>query len=309
MRGYVTAYDAETGKQVWRFYTVPGDPAKDRTSSIRRRSWRWPPRPGPASGGSRRRRHGVGLHRLRPRARPALHRHRQRLAVEPAASAAPGGGDNLFLVLDRRARSPTPASTSGTTRRRPARTGTTPPRSRSSLADLTIDGDAAQGVMQAPKNGFFYVLDRATGKLISAESSTDAADEWADRRRCPSTGRRLDRNGRPLREPEARYRGGAALVRPARSARTTGTRWRSARRPASSTSRRTPSLFADEANTNAVPRTASEQRRRRLRRQPEAPASAPPARRSRASSSPGIRWRNTRSGVLSIPYFWNAAAL
>ena len=28
VRGYVTAYDAETGQQVWRFYTVPGDPSK-----------------------------------------------------------------------------------------------------------------------------------------------------------------------------------------------------------------------------------------------------------------------------------------
>ena len=28
VRGYVTAYDAETGKQLWRFYIVPGDPAK-----------------------------------------------------------------------------------------------------------------------------------------------------------------------------------------------------------------------------------------------------------------------------------------
>ena len=27
MRGYISAYDAETGKMAWRFYTVPGDPA------------------------------------------------------------------------------------------------------------------------------------------------------------------------------------------------------------------------------------------------------------------------------------------
>ena len=28
VRGYVSAYDAETGKLAWRFYTVPGDPSK-----------------------------------------------------------------------------------------------------------------------------------------------------------------------------------------------------------------------------------------------------------------------------------------
>ena len=28
VRGYVTAYDADTGKLVWRFHVVPGDPSK-----------------------------------------------------------------------------------------------------------------------------------------------------------------------------------------------------------------------------------------------------------------------------------------
>jgi cytochrome c553 len=37
------------------------------------------------------------------------------------------------------------------------------------LADLEIDGEQRKVLMQAPKNGFFYVLDRATGELISAE--------------------------------------------------------------------------------------------------------------------------------------------
>ena len=48
IRGYISAYDAETGKLAWRFYTVPGDPR----SRSRTRPWRWPRRPGAASGGS-----------------------------------------------------------------------------------------------------------------------------------------------------------------------------------------------------------------------------------------------------------------
>ncbi len=40
------------------------------------------------------------------------------------------------------------------------------------LADLTIDGAQRQVLMQAPKNGFFYVIDRTTGELISGEDAT-----------------------------------------------------------------------------------------------------------------------------------------
>ncbi len=47
------------------------------------------------------------------------------------------------------------------------------------LADLTIGGQARRVVLQAPKNGFFYVLDAATGKLISAEKYIPL--DWAER--------------------------------------------------------------------------------------------------------------------------------
>ena len=81
VRGYVSAYDAETGKLAWRFYTVPGDPveaageqgARARAADLE----------GQRLVEVRRRRHGVGFDRLRSRAEPALRRHRQRLDVEP----------------------------------------------------------------------------------------------------------------------------------------------------------------------------------------------------------------------------------
>ena len=83
VRGYISAYDAETGKLAWRFYTVPGNPAdpveaadpEDRREDLERQLV-----------GTRRRRHGVGWHRLRPEAEPRLLRHRQRLAVESRVS-------------------------------------------------------------------------------------------------------------------------------------------------------------------------------------------------------------------------------
>ena len=47
------------------------------------------------------------------------------------------------------------------------------------LADLLIDGETRKVLMQAPKNGFYYVLDRATGKVISAEKFVRVT--WAER--------------------------------------------------------------------------------------------------------------------------------
>jgi quinohemoprotein ethanol dehydrogenase len=62
------------------------------------------------------------------------------------------------------------------------------------LADLAIDGQTRKVLMQAPKNGFFYVLDRATGEFISG--TPYVAQNWAEG---------LDVKGRPIVKPEARY--------------------------------------------------------------------------------------------------------
>ena len=131
VRGYVSAYDAETGKLAWRFYTVPGDPAKGRTA--RRRTTRSRKLAQPTWFGKWYEYGGGGtvwdsivydqeLDQL-------VRRHRQRLAVESTLSLRRQGRQ---LVLARAcSRSiPTPANTFGTTRNRRARRGTTPPRSR-----------------------------------------------------------------------------------------------------------------------------------------------------------------------------------
>ncbi|OYZ22999.1 MAG: PQQ-dependent dehydrogenase, methanol/ethanol family, partial [Novosphingobium sp. 16-62-11] len=62
------------------------------------------------------------------------------------------------------------------------------------LADMEIAGKPRKVLMQAPKNGFFYVIDRTNGKFISGNAY--APVNWA-------TG--LDANGRPIENPEARY--------------------------------------------------------------------------------------------------------
>ena len=164
VRGYVTAYDAETGAQVWRFYTVPGNPSEPfEHPELETAAETWTGEWWEVGGG------GtawdsmaydpeldllyVGVGNGSPWTR--LHR-------------SPDGGDNLYL--------------SSIIALRPA-TGrlvwhyqTTPgdnwdytATQHIMLADLEIDGRERQVLMQAPKNGFFYVLDRATGELISAE--------------------------------------------------------------------------------------------------------------------------------------------
>ena len=115
---------------------------------------------------------------------------------------SPGGGDNLYVCLDPRAAPRHRRAASGTTRRRPATPGTSPSTQHMILADLAIGGAPRKVLMQAPKNGFFYVLDRATGELISAEkfaevtwaTGVDLASGPADRDRDRALpGRRPDR--------------------------------------------------------------------------------------------------------------------
>ena len=83
VRGYITAYDVETGNQVSRFYTVPGDPGAGSSPQ------RWPPlrRRGKARRGGKPAAEGLrGGHGLRSRPRPAVLRHRQRLHLVPRAA-------------------------------------------------------------------------------------------------------------------------------------------------------------------------------------------------------------------------------
>jgi quinohemoprotein ethanol dehydrogenase len=191
VRGYVSAYDAETGKMAWRFYTVPGDPAKPYESlalAAAAKTW---------FGDQYWKLGGGGTVWDAMAYDPELD-----LLYIGVGNGSPwnrkvrsaGKGDNLFL--------------SSVVAIRPE-TGeyvwhyqTTPgdewdytATQHIMLADLTIDGKPRRVLMQAPKNGFFYVLDRATGKLISAKPFIPL--NWATGV-DPAT-------GRPIENPDARY--------------------------------------------------------------------------------------------------------
>ncbi|HEX6995215.1 MAG TPA: PQQ-dependent dehydrogenase, methanol/ethanol family [Gammaproteobacteria bacterium] len=190
VRGYVSAYDAETGELVWRFFTVPGDPAlgfENETMAMAAETWNgewW--RLG--GGGT------VWDSMAYDPELDLLYIGTGNGSPWNQALRSPGGGDNLFLssivALD-----PDDGSYVWHYQTTPGETWDYTATQPIVVADLTIDGVERRVVMQAPKNGFFYVLDAKTGELISANNF--AAVNWA-------TG--IDpETGRPIENPAARY--------------------------------------------------------------------------------------------------------
>ena len=190
VRGYVSAYDAETGDMDWRFYTVPGNPADGfETETLEMAAETWSGEWWTIGGG------GTVWDSMSYD--PELD-----LLYIGVGNGSPwnhtfrsnGEGDNLFLTsivaLD-----PDDGSYVWHYQTTPGETWDHTSTQQMILADLEIDGEERQVIMQAPKNGFFYVLDRATGELISANNFTPTA--WATH---------IDmETGRPVETPEARY--------------------------------------------------------------------------------------------------------
>jgi quinohemoprotein ethanol dehydrogenase len=115
---------------------------------------------------------------------------------------SPGGGDNLFLssilALD-----PESGEIRWHYQTTPADNWDFTATQHMILADLPIEGSLRKVIMQAPKNGFFYMLDRETGEFISAEAYVPVS--WADG---------VDATGRPIRSRSGDYEDGLALVSP-----------------------------------------------------------------------------------------------
>ena len=204
VRGYVSAYEAETGELAWRFYTVPGNPADGPDGAASDEAFArfagatWHGNWWEMGGGGTvwdaivydaefdQLLIGVG------NGSPWNHRAR-----------SAGRGDNLFLAsilaLD-----PDTGAYKWHYQQNPGETWDYTATQQITLADLTIDGKVRKVLMQAPKNGFFYVIDRSNGKLISAEAY--APQNWAER---------IDvATGRPVERPEARFADAPRLTFP-----------------------------------------------------------------------------------------------
>jgi quinohemoprotein ethanol dehydrogenase len=172
-RGYVTAYDLETGKQAWRFYTVPGDPKKPfEHPEMEMASKTWDP--------DSRWEFGMG-----GTAWDALvYDPELNLLYVGTGNAAPWNrskrspkkGDNLFLstIL---AINPDDGRLVWHYQEVPSEQWDFTATQHIMLSKLTLGGVERQVLMHAPKNGFFYVLDRKTGELLSAEKYEDVT--WA----------------------------------------------------------------------------------------------------------------------------------
>ena len=202
-RGYVSAYDARTGKKVWRFYVVPGDPKKPQANpalTAALKTWN--------TGGKYKwwQIGGGGA----PWNSMAYDPDLKLLYVGTGNGdpwnrdiRSPGGGDNLYLssILALQVKTGKLAWYYQTT---PGDTWDFDSTADIILADLKIGGKLRHVLMQAPKNGFFYVLDRETGKLLSAKPF--AVVNWA---------KGIDlKTGRPIENPDARYKDKMAVVMP-----------------------------------------------------------------------------------------------
>lgn len=190
VRGYISAYDARSGKLVWRFYTVPGDPALPyETPQLREAAKTWTGDLYWKLGG------GTVWDGIAYEPKTNLVYFGTANGTPWVAEArSPGGGDNLFLNSIIAVNADTGAY-AWHYQETPAESWDFDATSPLVLADLTFDGQQQRVVMQVSKNGFFYALDAATGKLLRADKFTTVT--WASH---------VDlQTGRPVENPEARF--------------------------------------------------------------------------------------------------------
>lgn len=189
-RGYLAAYDAANGKELWRWWAVPGDPAlgfEQPELEMAAATWNgewW------LTGGGGTPWDGI----LYDPVTDLVIFGTGNGAPWPAEVRSPGGGDNLFTASI--------VAVEAKTGKYVWHYQATPLDSfdfdntqQLVTADLMINGESKHVVMQAPKNGVFYVIEAATGKVLSADLYVPSAN-WM-------TG--FDENFRPILNPEANY--------------------------------------------------------------------------------------------------------
>lgn len=190
VRGYITAYDAASGAQKWRWFTVPGDPSKPfEDASMEKAAKTWDPagKWWEAGGG------GTAWDTM------AFDPELNLMYVGTGNGSpwarkkrSPAGGDNLYLAsivaLD-----PDTGAYKWHYQETPGDNWDFTSTQPMILADLKIDGKPRKVILHAPKNGFFFVIDRRTGQFISAQNFVEV--NWA---------KGYDKAGRPIETEIAR---------------------------------------------------------------------------------------------------------
>jgi quinohemoprotein ethanol dehydrogenase len=191
VRGYVSAYDADSGKMLWRFYTVPGDPSQPFEAPILEQAAKtWHGEWWKLGGG------GTVWDSM------AYDPELDLLYIGTGNGSpwnqqyrSPGGGDNLF-ISSIVALKPDSGEYDWHYQSTPGETWDFTATQHILLAELDIQGQRRKVLMQAPKNGFFYVIDRSNGQLISAKPFVQV--NWA---------KEIDvKTGRPVENAAARFK-------------------------------------------------------------------------------------------------------
>src|SRR6056297_3476137 len=198
-RGWVTAYDAETGEEAWKFWIVPANPADGfENAAMEMAAETWTGEWWKHGGG------GNAWHGFTYDAElDMLYIGTGNGSPWNRKIRSPGGGDNLFLSSIV-ALNPATGEYIWHYQTVPGDTWDYNSNMDIVLTELTIDGEDRKAILHAPKNGFFYVIDRKTGKLISAEPYVETT--WASH---------IDmETGRPVEVEGSRYENTPADITP-----------------------------------------------------------------------------------------------
>jgi PQQ-dependent dehydrogenase (methanol/ethanol family) len=191
VRGWIAAFDAETGKEVWRFWTVPTDPAKGQENkALERAAKTWNGDWYKSSGGGG----TVWDGAVYDPATDLLYFGTGNASPWNARTREQTPGDNLYTASIVAVK-PDTGEYVWHYQEVPGDAWDYDAVSPMMTADLTIGGKKQHVLMQPSKNGFMYVLEAKTGKLISADAFTEV--NWA-------TGVDM-KTGRPNVVPAARY--------------------------------------------------------------------------------------------------------
>jgi quinohemoprotein ethanol dehydrogenase len=177
VRGYVTAYDAATGQEAWRFWTIPHDPAQgpQESEALEKALATWDPESRWDIGGGGTVWDAITYDPVFDQVIIGTGNG----GPYPLATRSPAGGDNLYLnslvALDRATGAmkwhfqETPTDSWDLTATQPM-----------VLAQMEIEGENRPVILHTPKNGFFFVVDRETGKPLAANPlvRTSWASGW-----------------------------------------------------------------------------------------------------------------------------------
>jgi PQQ-dependent dehydrogenase (methanol/ethanol family) len=190
VRGFFAAYDANTGQFAWRFYTVPGDPSKPFESpAMKKAAETWSGEWWKMGGGAT----VWDAMAYDPEA-DLIYVGTGNGGPWPEELRQSKGKDNLF-VCSILAVKPDTGELKWYYQVVPGDSWDFDSVQQLMLADITLNGRSRKVLMQANKNGFYYVLDRITGAFISAQPFAQV--NWA-KGIDPET-------GRPIINPEAHY--------------------------------------------------------------------------------------------------------